>query len=138
MAWALETTCTEDDVPTVSRSHDSNVVAQSTMRLDAPAFLPTFSAPPSEQYFSPKQAPSRRCILAVSWTWPTHRVHETAQNCLKIRLRPCLGHDASRTWPAHRVPEIARKLGDIPAVAWMRPGLGLYTVPTNCLQMPKN
>ncbi|XP_022859770.1 early nodulin-16-like [Olea europaea var. sylvestris] len=60
MAWALETTCTEDDVPTVSRSHDSNVVAQSTMRLDAPAFLPTFSAPPSKQYFSPKQAPSPR------------------------------------------------------------------------------
>ncbi|XP_022866200.1 uncharacterized protein LOC111386004 [Olea europaea var. sylvestris] len=62
----------EDDVPTASRSisHDSDVVAQNTMRLDAPttstmrsdapAFRPTFSAPPSEQFLSPKQAPTRR------------------------------------------------------------------------------
>ncbi|XP_022871646.1 uncharacterized protein LOC111390770 [Olea europaea var. sylvestris] len=62
----------EDDVPTASRSisHDSDVVAKNTMRLDAPmtstmrsdapAFRPTFSAPPSEQYLSTMQAPTRR------------------------------------------------------------------------------
>ncbi|XP_022873959.1 uncharacterized protein LOC111392796 [Olea europaea var. sylvestris] len=62
----------EDDVPTASKSisHDLDFVAQNTMRLDtpttstmrsdAPAFRPTFSAPPSEQFLSPKQAPTRR------------------------------------------------------------------------------
>ncbi|CAA2954907.1 Hypothetical predicted protein [Olea europaea subsp. europaea] len=39
---------------------------------------------------------------------------------------------------SQKLPRNAEKLGYISVVARMGPGLGLHTVPTNCLEMSKN
>lgn len=67
-----------------------------------------------------------------------HRVHETTQNCLKIKLCPYLDHDAYRTWPARQILEIAMKCLKIrwhPSRAldtsWTWPAHRAHKLPTN-------
>ncbi|CAA2955356.1 Hypothetical predicted protein, partial [Olea europaea subsp. europaea] len=58
----------------------------------------------------------------------------TAENCLKIRLHPCPGHDTSWTWPAHCDPKTDKKCLKIRP----RLGHGLHTVPKISPKMPEN
>ncbi|CAA3001601.1 Hypothetical predicted protein [Olea europaea subsp. europaea] len=55
---------------------------------------------------------------------------ENVQKCLKIRLRPCHGHDASRTWPVHLVPEMLENQ----ATSLPRPGCVPNMACTPCLE----